>query len=552
MRHNTSAFADSPQAVRRWSLLRKVWCDAELPGELIEKLCRGDVESVLFGSVPLQVKDRCIVAQCEIGSHSLLIKRHTWGGVSRTLRMAFREAAANSCARVGVYLHNLGVPIPRPRAMVDFRFGPWTYCSYLLSDYVEGTSLYRYIRRGSQSESELRHLAGQVAQIWQRLVELGVSHNDFKPENLIVDDQLKVWLIDLEKVRIRGKADRQRQRQIFDVKNFLHIRGWHRRSEARAIFAEAFLQMPHGNQLTATGVDRVAKGLSLHEAEKDEELSVLIVCDGGIKMPLVSLAIDSVQDIADEIVLVTPAAEHRLDVLKRIDVCEQAPLASASKNSPEKLDPMPLLRSDWVLALHQNECVTPFLTKELQQKLANARDNVAIRVPIERQYFGRSMARSDSDSSIRLFRQPECTYATSGGDIVVTAGIGSVGRLTGTIQANECATVSEFVERLNDASSDLAARRRDAGERPRLIRAGWKAACRLVVASLRKSGIRSGWTGMHVAALEAAFTWVEEVKLHQLAGEFHRENSGANITVSADAKTSDGRDSAAQAPANAA
>ena len=114
-------------------------------------------------SIPLQVKDRCVVARCECDSGSLLVKRHTWGGISRTLRMVFREPAALSCARLGLYLHNHGIPTPRPRATVNFRIGPWTYRSYLVSDYVEGTSLYRYIRFGSQTGDELRHVAAQVA-----------------------------------------------------------------------------------------------------------------------------------------------------------------------------------------------------------------------------------------------------------------------------------------------------------------------------------------------------------------------------------------------------
>ncbi len=114
MRHDTSSFAHGPRAKRHHSFMRKVWCDTELPPDLIEKLWGGDVDRVLFASTPLQVKDRCIVGRFEIDSRSLLIKRHTWGGVSRTLRMAFREPAANSCARLGVYLHNLGIPTPRP------------------------------------------------------------------------------------------------------------------------------------------------------------------------------------------------------------------------------------------------------------------------------------------------------------------------------------------------------------------------------------------------------------------------------------------------------
>ncbi len=255
MQDNAPKSTDGMRTLRRGSFLRRAWCDADLPGNLANAMLRGDPDRVLFSSKPLQVKDRCVVVRHECASGSLLVKRHSWGSPWRTLRMAFREPAAERCAWLGQYLHDRGIPTPRPRAYVDCRLGPWTYRSYLVSDYVEGESLYRHIRFSSQSADELGHVVRQVARIWESLVELGVSHNDLKPENFIIDRNFDVWLIDLERVRIGGKAVRQRQRQIFDVHNFLHVRGWHRRLEARAIFAEAFLQTSYGEWLHAAGVE---------------------------------------------------------------------------------------------------------------------------------------------------------------------------------------------------------------------------------------------------------------------------------------------------------
>ena len=176
---------DSLRTMRRRSLRRRAWCDADLPIELSEVMLRGDPDRLLFSSNPLQVKDGCVVVRHESASGALLVKRHSWGSTWRTFRMAFREPAAERCARLGVYLHGRGIPTPRPRAYVDCRLGPWTYRSYLVSDYVDGESLYRHIRFGTQSADELRHAARQVARIWEALVELGVSHNDLKPETLL-------------------------------------------------------------------------------------------------------------------------------------------------------------------------------------------------------------------------------------------------------------------------------------------------------------------------------------------------------------------------------
>jgi tRNA A-37 threonylcarbamoyl transferase component Bud32 len=441
--------------------------------------------------------------------------------------MAFREPAALRCARLGLHLHNLGVPTPRPRATVNCRVGPWTYRSYLVTDYIEGTSLYRYIRFGSQTDDELRNVAAQVARIWQQLVELGISHNDMKPENFIVDENLDVWLIDLEKTRESGKARRQQQREIFDVKNFLHIRGWRHRAEARRTFAEAFLRTPHSNWLRGTAVEQIASSTNPLEGEVDAGVSALILCDAGVRMPGVRQATDSVHDIADEIVLVEPTQEGRTNVLKRIEVCP--PREASTMNRSSRYTAL----CPWVLVLNQNESVTPFLAKELQQKIADAKAKDAFRIPLEIQYFGRTISQPTSQPPIRLFRQAECSLSVAAGTISVSTKSDRVGRLTGAIQKCEYATVADFIEELNDESSVVARQRFCQGARAHMARGLWRAARRFALACARPGGIRSGWTGLQIAMLEGVFAWVQEAKLRQLANEFQISNSYYATTATA-------------------
>jgi tRNA A-37 threonylcarbamoyl transferase component Bud32 len=526
MQDESSSAADNLRPKRRASLARRVWWDPDLPRELVETVLRGELDRLLFSSDPLQVKDRCVVARHESAAGPLLVKRHTWGGAWRTVRMAFREPAARRCARLGLYLNKLGIPTPRPRAYVNCRVGPWTYRSYLFSEYIEGESLYRVIRFGEQSADELRHLAEQVAGIWQRLVELGFSHNDLKPENFIVDSDANVWLIDLEKVRIRGKARRQKQRQVFDVRNFLHVRSWHRRAEARAIFAEAFLKTPYFNWLQEAGIDGAA---GIVGEQSDTDLSVLVLCNGGIDMRLARQAIDSVRDIADEVVLVEPDEFGRLEVLKRIDVCGTPAFVVPKSTNQEANTLAPYIaRFPWVLALQQNESVTPFLAKELQQRIADANGNVALRIALESQYFGRTIAHPKRETPIRLFRQTDCSVQVGNQSVAVMADSDHTGRLTGTILACECATVEEFVERLNEQTTAAAIRRADADEHPQLFRGALRAMWKF----LSSCSMRSGWTGLQIAALESVFLWLEEAKLYQRAVEFRLSNSHGDSSVS--------------------
>jgi hypothetical protein len=146
------------RAIRR-SLRCRLWCDKTLPSEVVEAIWQGDIDRLLYSSAPLQVKDRCVAVRYDHSSGPLLIKMHLWGDAWRTFRAVGREASARRCARLGLELHRRGIPTPLPRVCVERHIGPWNTRSYLVTDYVEGESLYRYIRFGTRTSDELRRVA---------------------------------------------------------------------------------------------------------------------------------------------------------------------------------------------------------------------------------------------------------------------------------------------------------------------------------------------------------------------------------------------------------
>jgi tRNA A-37 threonylcarbamoyl transferase component Bud32 len=504
MRYSLPSTNPGLRTIRRWSLTRRLAYDEDLPAHLTKALWRGEADRLLYASTPLQVKERCTVARHDAAAGPLLVKRHTWGGFWRTVRLSWRPAAARHCARIASFLAEQGIPTPRPRAVLEECIGPFGYRSYLVTDYVEGTDLYRYIRYGSPTNAELRHVAQQVAWIWQRLVEIGISHNDTKLENFIVDEKLRVWLIDFEKVRLRGKFHRQRQRQIADVKNFLHIRGWHHRAAARQLFLEEFLRTPFGGWLRGLAADP--------SQEIDANLSVLVLCNDEGDASAARRAIDSVRDMADEIVLLAPAESSRLDAIERIELC-----------GPNKAAP------EWVLVLHSDEAVTPFLAKELQQRISDPQAADAFRLPIDCQFFGRNMPRvvGADAKPIRLFRRERCSYSLASGTLAITVDPERTDDLSGSVEKCVSPNVAEFVDRLNSRTTLAARRRFQEGHRPRLFGTMIRSIRQFLKAYLSEGGIRGGQTGLKIAVLKAFFTWVEEAKLRQMSSEFPVDDSAA-------------------------
>jgi hypothetical protein len=482
-----------------------------LSAELQELLWQGDVDRLLFTGDPLQVKDRCIVARYDDQGLPLVVKRHTWGGLWRTMRMALREPSARHCARLGRYLSDHGIPTPQPRAWVEQRLGPLGYRSYLFTDFIEGTSLYRFVRSGQASAETLENLANQVAGIWQQLVELGVRHGDLKPENFIVDPELRVWILDLERTRIGERVKRHGAGQLADLDVFLHIRGWHQQPETREIFRCALARSEASRQLGLCTLEPSKPVVAARSAEVDASLSVLILCDDAEPdWTNVEHAVDSVRDIADEVVIGTCGHGGRFECVRQLAFCE--------RNAGD---------CQWLAVLHQNECVTPVLGKRLQEAITRSTEQTAFRIAIERRFFGRSMAVSGDASRwpIRLFRPDCCSYAVANGELTIAADPERTGALEGTIQQAVVCGVNELVTLLDQRTTGNAGQRWQDGERPRWIAALAASIATFVKGIIGAGGIRSGWTGLHVTMLEAIFRWIEEVKLWQMSGQFHTSRS---------------------------
>ena len=250
-------------------------------------------------------------------------------------------------------------------------------------------------------------------------------------------------------------------------------------------------------------------------------------------MSLARQAIDSVHDIADEVVLVETTDDGQSGCIQahsmiRIGTAmrhRERRMSSTSTGSAPQI-----ARYPWILVLHQNECVTPFLAKELQQRIADTNGERCLsNSSSKQQYFGRTDRTSPvSDRSASTVPSSRCSFQQASGDMKISAAPGRVGKLRGldSMRANVRRS-QNFVERLNDSTTRAASTACAAAERP--IMAGPLAGrvaslCRRVTAD---AGIRSGWTGLQIAVLEELLShWVEEAKLYQLPANFVIRESG--------------------------
>lgn len=334
------------------SLRRRVVCDERLPVELRNALRRGEVERLLKEGKLLQSKPRCEVVRLDRPVGPLLIKRHTWGDTSRTWRMALRAPVARKCYEYGHWLRDRGVPTPRPLALVEDRFGPLGFRSYLITEFYEGESLFDLIRWGEPSLERCEGLARQVANLWQRLIALGAIHCDLKPENFIVDRADRVWLIDLEKFRPRLPQPRLIAQHLTDAESFLHIRTWRHQLAAAELFRQALLnQTLLGQFARQTGGDHLLLRQGYSQAELDLRVAVVILTNRETTPAAVESTRQAANLLADEVVV-----------------------------TDEKLSTMVAIDSPWLLLLRAGERISPDLARHLVERLLAHPEAAAVRI----------------------------------------------------------------------------------------------------------------------------------------------------------------------------
>jgi len=121
----------------------------------------------------------------------LSAKRYLWTGLERT--RAFREL------RLTADLHDRGLPVPRPVAAGVTRHGP-TYEATLVTCRIAGTRALASLLEGAETDDDLLERVGATI---RRFHDAGLDHVDLNARNLLIDRDKKVWLIDLDRCRLR-------------------------------------------------------------------------------------------------------------------------------------------------------------------------------------------------------------------------------------------------------------------------------------------------------------------------------------------------------------
>lgn len=503
-----------PAPLVRRSLRRALQWDADLPSDLVEQLwC--DPHALLAGGPKLQDKLRCTVARIEHSAGVFTWKHHNWGTLRRTFKKCLSQSPARKSWLDSGYLRAAGIPTPRVRAVLECQLGPFQHCSYLLTDYIVGTSLYRLMRFERPAAEFVEQLAAQVAAIWQQLDDLGVWHNDFKTENFLVDRHGKVWLIDFERMRRFSTSDRtrMRERQIKDARDFLHPRNWRSQPAAADVFRQAILATPAAQQTLAGPLAKQHPlGKPTARSNPAQHLvTVLITCQNA--EDTIVGCLESIRDMADEILVAdfgsTDATLDRVRAFGGCRIVEPSCLPTASNRADHVVDLVSWAANqaehEWILRLRPNEQLNGELSRQIQDLLASEPKHDGFEISRTVYLRGKRLRFGDfrSEPAIRLFRKQAAKFELRDGRVEVSILSGRVGTVKSRLVYEACPSIERCVRDMMRSATRAAHDSVQKGRQISYRTALW----RVPLSFLRSYVWRWGWldgpAGLHASFLAA-------------------------------------------------
>jgi tRNA A-37 threonylcarbamoyl transferase component Bud32 len=134
-----------------------------------------------------------------VDERALVMRRLNYGRIIHRLRDLFRSSRARRAFNNGLRLERAAVDTPRMVAVGEWRRLGWPMKAYVITEEVPGAmSIGRFFK---QKKSLPRRVVYALANLIARLHNAGFSHRDLKGTNILLDNELTPWLIDLDGVR---------------------------------------------------------------------------------------------------------------------------------------------------------------------------------------------------------------------------------------------------------------------------------------------------------------------------------------------------------------
>ena len=152
-----------------------------------EKMVRflADPDALIDMNRLLKKGNTATVALVEVDGQRLVVKRYNIKNTWHALRRCLRPSRAWNSWRNAHMLAVLGIPTPKPIALLEKRWGPFRSKAYFITEYVDGIDVYHLFHSDKVKEIQYQDLVKQFGELFQQFANAFISHGDFKATNFI-------------------------------------------------------------------------------------------------------------------------------------------------------------------------------------------------------------------------------------------------------------------------------------------------------------------------------------------------------------------------------
>ena len=180
-----------------------------------------DPDPVMARGRMLKNGNTATVVRVTVDGRDLVVKRYNIKNRRHALNRAFRAGRARISWKNAHRLRILGIPTPKPVALVERRWGPLRSVAYFVTEFVEGTNARRIFHRvGADKTGDL---AAEFGRLYRRLARARISHGDAKATNYIRAGE-DLFIVDLDAMREHRSTAAFRRAFRKDLDRFM--RNW--------------------------------------------------------------------------------------------------------------------------------------------------------------------------------------------------------------------------------------------------------------------------------------------------------------------------------------
>lgn len=233
----------------------------------------------------------------------------------------------------------------------------------------------------------------------------------------------------------------------------------------------------------------------------------------------------SVRPVADEILIADSGSQDgTLELIHRQPDCRLIQ-RQYIHSGDFKNWAIPQASHEWVLVIDADEKVTPALTVEIQQRLAEASDVDGYWIPRDNYFLGQRIRYSgwQSDRCLRLFRRDQAVYVGDNDHAEVQITSGRVARLKAALQHDTFADYDSFFRKLNRYTSYQARIWNESGRRATFLDLLLAGPLRFFHSYVLRCGFLDGKAGLQVCALTGFYSFMKRARLWERGRSDHAQ-----------------------------